>query len=295
MPALIGVWGQFPQYRAREGAVEMLQDRINGCMERSMNGRALPLGSREMTAFSSYMRWLSTGVPDGAKLIGAGTRSSVQFRDRSDCNLASLRCRSKNPRAPPIPVTARRSMPKPARHATVRMVSVSARKMGLAIQFPPLWGPDSFNNGAGMSRLLTAAAYAITPTSIRSIRAVRTARRRVAGNSGHRFPISSARAASRRCVEGSGTRAEVALLTAAGRLAAQRDSVIADNVIAHEWVLLIDPAAAPPVTPLTLSSPTKATPFRIIPWHCSARFEHRIARPRRRIAARDDLALVEEK
>src|SRR6516165_3029363 len=32
---------------------------------------------------------------------------------------------------------------------------------GAAYQFPPLWGPDSFNNGAGMSRLLTAAAYAM--------------------------------------------------------------------------------------------------------------------------------------
>src|SRR6516225_2678949 len=32
--ALIGVWGQFPRYRAREGAVDTLEDRINGCMER---------------------------------------------------------------------------------------------------------------------------------------------------------------------------------------------------------------------------------------------------------------------
>ena len=31
---------------------------------------------------------------------------------------------------------------------------------GAGYRFPPLWGPDSFNNGAGMSRLLTAAAYA---------------------------------------------------------------------------------------------------------------------------------------
>jgi thiosulfate dehydrogenase len=36
---LTGVWGQFPQYRAREGGVDTLEDRINGCMERSMNGR----------------------------------------------------------------------------------------------------------------------------------------------------------------------------------------------------------------------------------------------------------------
>ena len=73
--ALIGVWGQFPRYRAREGVVVTLEDRINGCMERSMNGRALPLESREMRAFSAYMRWLSTGVPVGAKLKGAGTLS----------------------------------------------------------------------------------------------------------------------------------------------------------------------------------------------------------------------------
>jgi thiosulfate dehydrogenase len=25
--------------------------------------------------------------------------------------------------------------------------------------FPPLWGPDSFNNGAGMTRVLTAARF----------------------------------------------------------------------------------------------------------------------------------------
>ena len=66
---LTGVWGQFPQYRAREGAVDTLEERINGCMERSMNGRALPLDSLEMRAFSSYVRWLSTGIPDGAKLV----------------------------------------------------------------------------------------------------------------------------------------------------------------------------------------------------------------------------------
>jgi thiosulfate dehydrogenase len=101
---MTGIWGQFPQYRGREGAVDTLEDRINGCMERSMNGRALPLESREMKAFSSYMRWLSTGIPDGAKLVG-------------------------------IRAVARRSMPKSARHATVRMASDSAPKVGGAISF----------------------------------------------------------------------------------------------------------------------------------------------------------------
>lgn len=140
---LIGVWGQFPQYRAREGAVDTLEDRINGCMERSMNGRPLPLESREMRAFSSYMRWLSTDIPDGAKLVGAGT-----LRIKEPARAADL-----------------------GHGAQIFYQTCAAchgsdglgqrAQIGAGYQFPPLWGPDSYNIGAGMSRLLTAAAYAM--------------------------------------------------------------------------------------------------------------------------------------
>jgi len=140
---LIGVWGQFPQYRGREGAVDMLEERINGCTERSMSGRALPLESREMKAFSSYMRWLSTGVPDGAKLRGAGT---LQIKEPD---------RAANP-AHGAEVYAQACA---ACHGADG--SGQRAQTGLGYQFPPLWGRDSYNNGAGMSRLLTAAAYAL--------------------------------------------------------------------------------------------------------------------------------------
>ncbi len=139
---MTGVWGQFPQYRAREGMVDTLEERINGCMQRSMNGRALSLASREMRAFSSYMRWLSTGVPDGAKLLGAGV---LQIKEPA---------RAADPRHGSeiyAQVCA-------ACHAA-NGLGQRAQK-GLGNQFPPLWGPDSFNDGAGMSRLLTLAAYA---------------------------------------------------------------------------------------------------------------------------------------
>src|SRR5579871_643981 len=79
---LTGVWGQFPQYRGREGEIGTLEERINGCMERSMNGRVLPLDGLEMKAFLAYSRWLSSGIPDGAKLIGAGTRN-IKEPDRA--------------------------------------------------------------------------------------------------------------------------------------------------------------------------------------------------------------------
>jgi hypothetical protein len=42
----------------------------------------LPLESVEMKTFSSYMRWLSTGIPDGAKLLGAG-RLQIKEPDRA--------------------------------------------------------------------------------------------------------------------------------------------------------------------------------------------------------------------
>jgi thiosulfate dehydrogenase len=140
---MIGVWGQFPQYRAREGAVVTLQERINGCMQRSMHGRALSIDSREMKAFSAYMRWLSEGVPDGAKLIGAGTLQIKEPTRAAD----------------------------PGRGAEIYAQVCAAchgadglgqrTQNGPGYQFPPLWGQDSYNNGAGMSRLLTAAAYAL--------------------------------------------------------------------------------------------------------------------------------------
>jgi len=139
---MIGIWGQFPQYRGREGAVDSIEDRINGCMERSLNGRALPLDSQEMKAFSSYMRWVSTAVPDGARLLGAGTLQ-IHEPDRA---------------ADPVRGAKIYAQVCSACHGP-NGLGMRAEN-GLGYQFPPLWGPDSFNNGAGMSRLLTAAAYA---------------------------------------------------------------------------------------------------------------------------------------
>jgi thiosulfate dehydrogenase len=47
---LAGISGVFSTYIARENEVRTLEERINGCMEHSMNGKALRVGSREMKA-----------------------------------------------------------------------------------------------------------------------------------------------------------------------------------------------------------------------------------------------------
>jgi len=70
---LIGVYGSFPTYMGREDEVRTLEERINGCFERSMNGRALPVGGREMKALLAYIQFLSTGIPVGTTIQGRGT------------------------------------------------------------------------------------------------------------------------------------------------------------------------------------------------------------------------------
>ena len=41
----------------------------------------------------------------------------------------------------------------------VRLSADDAAAQKKRYQFPPLWGPDSYNDGAGMARLLSAAAF----------------------------------------------------------------------------------------------------------------------------------------
>ena len=61
---LIGVDKRFPQYRGREDKTGTLEERINGCFERSMNGRKLPKESNEMLAFIAYIKWLGRYVQE---------------------------------------------------------------------------------------------------------------------------------------------------------------------------------------------------------------------------------------
>src|SRR5215472_8258337 len=138
---LMGVWGQFPQYRGREGEIGTLEERINGCLERSMNGHVMPLDGTEMKAYLAFMRWLSIGIPDGARLIGAGSISVKEPARAADPQNgakiytdACALCHGQDGLGQRAP-------------------------SGAGYQFPPIAGPDSYNNGAGMTRVLTAAAF----------------------------------------------------------------------------------------------------------------------------------------
>jgi thiosulfate dehydrogenase len=144
---LAGVWGVFPTYIARENEVRTLEERINGCMERSMNGRALPVGGDEMKAMLSYINFISGSERVGKSLDGRG--------------------------APPLPLPEKAGDPMHGRQVFTntcaachgadgqgqRLETAEAKETGRRYRFPPLWGPDSYNDGAGMARGITAAQF----------------------------------------------------------------------------------------------------------------------------------------
>jgi thiosulfate dehydrogenase len=144
---LAGVWGVFPTYIGRENEVRTLEERINGCMERSMNGKALPLGGPEMKAMLTYIRFISSPEKVGESLNGRG--------------------------APPLTPSDKASDPAHGHQIFTqtcaachgadgqgqRLDAADARQAGRRYLYPPLWGPDSFNVGAGMARGITAAQF----------------------------------------------------------------------------------------------------------------------------------------
>jgi thiosulfate dehydrogenase len=140
----LGVFADFPNYRARSGSVGTIEDRINGCMTRSMNGKQLPFESKEMTAIVAYMKFLSTGIPVGAKTVGRGSGTMPELIRAAD----------------PRHGGAIYASTCAACHGAGGLGQRSG-KVGDAQGYtaPPLWGPDSFNDGAGMARLITAANF----------------------------------------------------------------------------------------------------------------------------------------
>ena len=130
---LTGVYARFPQYRARAGTVQRLEDRVNDCFLRSMNGSALAFEDATMRDIIAYLAFISRGtvVEEAGSPVSAPLTAAASTGDtiagaqvyRAQCT----RCHG-------------------------------ADGAGIT-PFPPLWGKNSFNIGAGMARLRTAAAF----------------------------------------------------------------------------------------------------------------------------------------
>ena len=139
-----GVYADFPNYRARSGAVGTIEDRIQGCMTRSMNGKPLPPGGAELTAIVAYMKFLSDGRPVGAPTPGRGAGRMTELTRAADP-------------AHGKEVYAQNCVACHGANGLGQRVWAVGDAQGYT--FPPLWGDDSFNDGAGMDRLIGAANF----------------------------------------------------------------------------------------------------------------------------------------
>jgi thiosulfate dehydrogenase len=135
----------YPRFSARVGGMTDIEDRINECMQRSMNGRPLPADSVEMRAMAAYIRSL------GGRYAAMGATQKTVVEPT------------------PFKAPARAASLEGGRRVFETRCAICHGADGLGLRasarpadgyvFPPLWGPDSFNDGAGMHRVLTASRF----------------------------------------------------------------------------------------------------------------------------------------
>ncbi len=134
---LVGVFGTYPKYSARSSRVISLAERIDECMTRSMHGRPLPGDSREMAAYLAYLKYIGKPVavmhePAPAVALAPDATRGQEVFDRvcAACHQAD---------------------------GLGKRRGATADAHGY--EFPPLWGPDSFNDGAGMDEFQRAVRF----------------------------------------------------------------------------------------------------------------------------------------
>jgi thiosulfate dehydrogenase len=135
------VCSNYPKFRARSGSVEHLDKRINDCMQRSMNGEPIDSASREMKAMMAYINWVGKDVPKGTTPKGASIED-LPFLDR--------------------PADIARGKVAFMKNCTTCHGADGAGKLnadGRTYEYPPLWGPFSYNNAAGLYRITRLAGF----------------------------------------------------------------------------------------------------------------------------------------
>ena len=129
----------YPAYRSKNGHVNTFAERLQGCFRFSMNGKAPPLGDPTLVALETYAYWLATGAPVGQKMPGQGYPTVAK------------------PSLPPDYL--RGSKVYQQQCALCHHQDGQGQVSGGKTVFPPLWGPKSFNWGAGMHDVKTAAGF----------------------------------------------------------------------------------------------------------------------------------------
>ncbi len=130
----------YPLYRGKNLRVNTFTERLQECFRFSMDGLAPTPDSPEIQALSAYAQWLSTNVPTRKVMAGRG-----------------------------FPGVKAPLEPSPDRGKVIYEYQCAVchgrngegvkKAHGPGYQFPPLWGWQSYSEGAGMNKLRTAAGF----------------------------------------------------------------------------------------------------------------------------------------
>ena len=131
----------YPKKGARSGKIDQITDRISDCFQRSLNGTMPEKSSKEVKAMVAYFKWIGQGVPKGEKVPGTATEK-LPYLDR--------------------PADPAKGLLVYRKHCQSCHGSDGAGQKAedqLTYTYPPLWGKNSYNDGAGMYRLSNFAGF----------------------------------------------------------------------------------------------------------------------------------------
>jgi thiosulfate dehydrogenase len=137
---------QYPKFRTKNMKINTLEERIAGCFNYSINaqdslaGKAPPPGDDVYKELMTYFYWLADGAPTGEDMRGGGFLKLKETKLSYDYNRGA-KVYEQN-------------------CALCHGADGQGRKEPNGkVRFPPLWGPEAYNWGAGMARVDNAAGF----------------------------------------------------------------------------------------------------------------------------------------
>lgn len=134
---LVGVTNRYPAQWARTGTTVSVEDRINDCFQRSLNGKPLAPGSADLRDMVAYLTWISRNLPAGPhKGLGVDSIPAIAAdtaRGKEMFAMYCARCHSADGKG--------------------------GKSLGIKNPGPPLWGPGSWSIASPMGRQRIVAAF----------------------------------------------------------------------------------------------------------------------------------------
>lgn len=138
---LVRAFRDYPQYRAREGRILSLAERINNCVMRPNLGKPLPLDSREMISIMSYLKFLSDSSAVNKNTKGL-KNMEVEFPDKAATSANGERLYAIN-----------------CERCHAANGEGKMRFDDVCYEYPPIWGLKAYRPGSSMHRVIKLAQW----------------------------------------------------------------------------------------------------------------------------------------